>query len=112
MTHESFQTCIDACVACAQQCEHCASACLVEANVAELADCIRYDRDCADVCWAAATLMSRASPFSPEICRVCGEICEACAAACEKHDFEHCQRCAGLCRHCSEQCFRIAGTHA
>src|SRR5204863_5070823 len=57
MPHERFQSCIDACVQCAEACEHCADACLHEEDVTALADCVRLDRDCAEVCWLAAAFM-------------------------------------------------------
>jgi len=45
MAHERYKTCIDACVRCAQECEHCADACLKEQDVKMLAECIRLDKD-------------------------------------------------------------------
>jgi hypothetical protein len=58
MTHQQYQSCIEACVACAQECEHCANACLQEKDVAKIAECIRLDRDCAEICWGAAAWTS------------------------------------------------------
>jgi hypothetical protein len=109
MTHHEYQPCIDACVRCAQECEHCAAACLNESDVGMLAECIRLDRDCAELCWAAAGFMSRGSRFVIDLCRVCGEACDACAAECDKHEHEHCHRCAAACRTCAEECYRMAG---
>jgi len=111
MAHEQFRSCIDACVRCAQECEHCASACLSEPDVKSMAECIRLDVDCAEICWAAASYESRGSQFAHDICRVCAEICDACGAECEKHagHMEHCRTCAEACRHCAEECRRMAG---
>ena len=112
MSHQEFQTCIEACVRCAQECEHCANACLDEQNVKEMAECIRLDRDCAEICWGAAALMSRGSRFAHDLCRLCTEICEACGAECRKHQMDHCQRCADACEQCAEECRRMAGVAA
>ena len=108
MAHEKYKTCIDACVACAQECEHCANACLSERDVKKMADCIRLDRDCADICWSSAGWMSRDSQFAADLCRLCAEICDACGAECEKHEAEHCQHCAEACRRCAEECRQMA----
>jgi hypothetical protein len=108
MTHQEFQSCIQACIECGQECEHCADACLSERDVAKMAQCIRLDRDCADACWLAATFMSRGSQFAHELCRLCAQVCEACSAECRKHQMEHCQRCADACQRCAEECRRMS----
>lgn len=99
MAHLQHQSCVKACEECAEACEHCASGCLNETDVKMMAECIRLDRDCAEVCWLAAGFMSRGSTFSGALCRVCTGICEACGAESAKH--EHCQRCAEACRLCA-----------
>ncbi|MGN6546412.1 MAG: four-helix bundle copper-binding protein [Aureliella sp.] len=108
MTHQEFQSCIQACIECAQACEHCATACLSERDVAKMAPCIRLDRDCAGMCWQAAAFMSRDSQFAQELCRVCADVCEACGAECRKHKMDHCQRCADACERCAEECRRMS----
>jgi hypothetical protein len=112
MSHEEHRSCIEACVRCAQECEHCADACLGEDNVREMAECIRLDKDCAEICWSAAGFMSRGSHFIHEVCRVCADICDACGAECRKHEMNHCQRCADACEACAEECRRMAGAAA
>ncbi len=112
MSHEQFQSCIDACVRCAQECEHCAAACLQEDDVKILARCIKLDADCGKICWSAAGHMSRGSKFAQEICRVCADICEACGEECNKHGMDHCQRCAEPCFKCTEECRCMAGVAA
>jgi len=112
MFHEEMQSCIDACVSCAQECERCAEACLEEKDIRSLAECMRLDRDCADMCWTAAGLMSRSSHFAHDACRVCAEICDTCAGECAKHEMDHCQRCAEACRTCAEECRRMAAAAA
>ena len=56
MAHEKHKSCIDACVACAQECEHCGDACI---GHAEMANCVRTCRDCAELCWVCSGSMSR-----------------------------------------------------
>lgn len=112
MSHHEHKSCIEACVRCAQVCEHCAAGCLSEDDVASMAECIRLDRDCAEACWGAAAFMSRGSQFAPELCRLCAEICEACGAECAKHAVDHCQDCSTECRKCAEECRSMAGAAA
>lgn len=109
MAHQQHQECIETCLACAQACEHCADACLREPNVAEMVDCIRLDRDCAELCLGAVAFMSRGSQFSLDFCRLCADACEACGAECRKHQMSHCHRCADACERCAEECRKMAG---
>lgn len=44
---------------CALMCEYCADACLDEDDVSDLKECIRKDKECADVCWALSSLCAR-----------------------------------------------------
>jgi hypothetical protein len=104
MTDREFTTCIDACEACAQVCEDCANACLAGDSHPKMADCMRLNRDCAEICWTAAAFMSRGSIFSVKICRLVAEVCDACAAECERLTNDHCRRCARACMDCAEQC--------
>lgn len=112
MSHQENQTCFAACLRCAQECEHCLTACLDERDVAKLAECIRLDRDCAEICWSAAAYISRRSQFMQQICAVCAEICDASGAECRKFEMEHCQRCADECQRCAEECRQVAAMAA
>jgi hypothetical protein len=47
MAHEELRSCIEACVACAPECEHCGDASI---GHAEMADCVRTCRRCAEEC--------------------------------------------------------------
>ena len=91
MAHETFQNCIEACVASARACEHCGDACIAEP---EMANSVRTCRDCAELCWTCSGFMSRGSSQAAALCRVCAEACDACAAECAKHTADHCRRCA------------------
>jgi hypothetical protein len=108
MAHDKYDDCIEACDACAVECEHCLTACLDEKPVEPLVRCIRLDRDCADLCRLAAALMSRDSSFAREVCLLCATTCDACAAECERHDMDHCRRCASACRSCAAECREMA----
>lgn len=89
---------------CALACEHCASACLKEDDVAMMTGCIALDRDCADICTAAARLLQRGSMIAHQFLVLCEEICRACAKECGQHQNDHCQRCAQACLLCAEAC--------
>ena len=110
--HQDYASCIAACNACADACDHCAAESLKEPDVAMMVQCIRVDIDCAALCRLAAGYMARRSEFVHEVCRLCAEICEACARECEKHPYEHCKACARACRRCAEECNRMAGIGA
>ncbi len=53
MAHEIYQDCIEACLACAQECEHCGDACI---GMTEMANCVRTCRDCSELCWVCSEI--------------------------------------------------------
>jgi copper chaperone CopZ len=106
MARETFQSCIEGCLTCAQSCEHCGDACIAHSD---MANCVRTCRDCAQLCWTCSGFMSRGSPLVVAVCRACAEACAACAAECAKHTADHCRRCADDCRRCAEECWKMAG---
>jgi hypothetical protein len=108
MSHEKYRKSIDACEDCVVECESCATACLNESDVTMMAQCILLDRDCADVCRLAVTLMSRDSRFARDFSVLCAVVCDACANECERHSAEHCRRCTAACRKSAEELRRIA----
>lgn len=112
MPHGQMKSCIDACYACATECDHCAAACLRENDVKMLARCIQLDIDCAEICRLAAGYMGRGSELTADICEACADVCDMCAEECEKHDkMEHCRACARACRQCAQECRRMASAH-
>ena len=113
MSHERFQSCIDACLACATECKHCASECLKEDDVKMLGPCIQLDMECSVACLAAAELMMIGGENAALLCGPCAEICNACAQECEKHSdhMDHCRQCAEECRRCAEECRSMASQH-
>jgi hypothetical protein len=102
--------CIEACFACAQACTACADACLSEPGVAELAECVRKNLECADMCDSTGRLLSRRTGQHTNLVRAfldtCAGTCRACAEECEQHarSYEDCQRCAEACRACERAC--------
>ncbi|CDZ79504.1 hypothetical protein BN59_03822 [Legionella massiliensis] len=109
MAHEQYQSCIDACLACVTECEHCATACLQEDKVKDMVCCIQLDRDCGQLCSLAAEMMARGSKYAKEICALCAKVCRDCAKECGKHQqMDHCKRCAEACNRCAEECEKMA----
>ena len=94
--------------ACQEACNICFDACLQEDDVAMMAECIRLDRECADMCNHLEQAILRGSPFVSELAAVCAKICEACGNECKKHDHDHCQKCADACFKCAEACRNVA----
>ncbi|TWT25985.1 four-helix bundle copper-binding protein [Planomicrobium sp. CPCC 101110] len=110
MAHEQHQELIQILHDCAAACNHCFYACLQEDDVKMMAECIRTDRECADICAFLEQAITRNSPFIAELAAVCAKVCEACGKECEKHadHHEHCRRCAEACFKCAEACRNIA----
>ncbi|HLN56780.1 MAG TPA: four-helix bundle copper-binding protein [Bacteroidales bacterium] len=106
MTHERFQSTIDALNECATECIHCANACLEEQDVKMLSRCIKLDFECADICILTAKMLAGDTEFHKEICEMCANICDTCAQECEKHSrtMDHCERCARVCHNCADEC--------
>ncbi|TDQ42769.1 four-helix bundle copper-binding protein [Aureibacillus halotolerans] len=99
--------CYQACIDTLRASNECYDACLLETNPAELKECIRLTRECADMCAFAAQAISRKSPYVEQICALCAQICEACGHACGPHQHDYCQRCAKQCFQCAEACRAI-----
>lgn len=108
MAHQKYAECIKACYECAAACDHCATACLSEPDPANMADCIRTDLDCAQMCRFAAAVMARGSDFAEEVCRLCAKMCKKCGDECAQHDHDHCKACAEACLACAEECRKMA----
>ncbi len=95
---------------CALTCTSCADACLAEEQVQELVRCIRLNLDCADVCNATGSVLTRQTSPDPGLARnmleACAEACRVCAQECERHarHHEHCRVCAEACRRCEQVC--------
>ncbi|MBS7528960.1 four-helix bundle copper-binding protein [Hazenella sp. IB182353] len=109
MSHDQYQSIILNLQECVQACNHCYDACLQEDDVKMMRQCIRLDRECADICALLAQALSRGTPFAGELASVCAKICEACGMECKKHQHVHCQRCAEACFKCAEACKQLTG---
>ena len=102
MKDEKTNHLLDTLMKCIAACETCGDKCLDEDNVAEMADCIRTDRACADACGITARFVSRNSKYAKEYLDLCRAICEDCEAECDMHDHKHCKVCAKVCRETME----------
>ncbi|MBV2364444.1 four-helix bundle copper-binding protein [Streptomonospora nanhaiensis] len=107
------KTAVERLAACAQACTACADACLGEPRVAELAACIRLDLDCAQVCEATESVLTRRTEpnraLQRSLVETCVLYCEACARECERHaaHHRHCRLCAETCRMCEDACRQL-----
>ena len=103
---QSLNECISTCTACAD-------ACLGEKMIAELVRCIRLNLDCADICQATASILTRVG--EPErmviqsVVQACAAACKACGQECASHAqmHEHCRVCAESCNRCEEACRQL-----
>ena len=99
---------IDAAAECAIVCTACASACLSEGG--DMAQCVRDDLDCADLCEVTAKHLARLNrgdkQLTVSVLAACIEACVQCAGSCEPHveHHEHCRLCLEACRRCEEAC--------
>ncbi|MCO7227750.1 four-helix bundle copper-binding protein [Halomonas sp. CnH100-B] len=108
MNFGAFKEKIEACHICAAYCDKCATLCLQEKEVQAMAECIRMDIQCAQICRLAASYMAQNSEYTNDVCQLCADICQKCADECAKHDVEHCQECANACQQCANACANIA----
>ena len=115
-TNESLIRAVEAAYDCAATCRICADACLGEAMVADLVQCIRLTLDCADVCASAGAVGARRTGSNEAVIKAlleaCADTCAICAAECEMHAdmHDHCRICAEACRRCETACREAAGT--
>ncbi|MBX6767012.1 MAG: four-helix bundle copper-binding protein [Actinomadura rubrobrunea] len=106
LEHDRLSHVIDALSSCAQACTACADACLSEPadQLPMLARCIRDNLDCADICSAAASVLSRHTGYDARLTKAqveaaiqatktCGDSCAEQSAS-----HEHCRVCAQSCR--------------
>lgn len=96
---------------CVHACNDCFSACLKEKDVAMMAECIRLDKACAEICATTLSMVYAGSHFKQEILILCKNICHACAQECGKHAFDHCQECAKACEACASACSEYLNSH-
>lgn len=85
LQNQKYQNCLEACNACAESCEFCATLFVREQDVKMLERCIQLNRECASICHTASKVISMHGEFPKQICNLCADICDACAQECEKH---------------------------
>jgi hypothetical protein len=101
---------IDAANACAVACSACASACLSEPDAAAMAQCVRDDLDCADLCGVTARHLARLNASDRQltiaVLTACIEACVQCAGSCAPHrdSHSHCRLCEQACNRCEAAC--------
>ena len=109
-TNDALIRAVEAAYDCAATCRICADACLGEAMVADLVQCIRLTLDCADLCASAGAVGARRTGSNEAVIKALLEACAdtfaTCAAECDKHAdmHEHCRICAEACRRCETAC--------
>lgn len=108
MSHEQHKDLIHTLHGCMEACNYCFDACLKENDVTMMAECIRLDRECADMCAFLEQALMRGTKYAKELAQVCAEICEDCGNECKQHDHDHCQKCAEACFKCAEACRAVA----
>lgn len=108
MPYQAYQQLSQTLRECVEACNHCYNACLEEEDIKMMVECIRLDRECADICAFLDREVTIASSFVPELAEVCSKICEACGNECQKHEHDHCQKCAEACFKCAKACRDIA----
>lgn len=66
--------------------------------------CARLCRDVTDIATLHARFVARNSDYGNQLAELCADLCEACAEECERHDTDHCNRCAEVLPRCAEHC--------
>lgn len=100
-----FNELMKAVLTCAQACNHCFDSCLEEENIDMVRECIRLDRECADICNLVLSFSGREGAVRNDLLSLCATICQACGNECEQHHhMQHCQECAETCFHCAKLC--------
>jgi hypothetical protein len=101
---------VDGAADCAQACRTDTDADLSQPDLADMVTCIRLCQHCADVCTAAAAVLSRPASWDSRVIRplveACLAICHSCGDECERHAprHAHCRVCAEACRRCEQAC--------
>lgn len=108
---DSISRTIAACFDVVEACTACADACLAERDIAYLVGCIRLNLDCAAVCAATGSILSRSNKaghrqlLEAQLAN-CIAFCRAAATECGRHAdvHRHCHVCAEACTVCAEAC--------
>ena len=106
MSHQHYLSEIQACVRCAQECDH-----FAHEFAGNFGSIVRLCHDTAELCWTTAKFLSESSPLFPDICQLCAKACTLCADECEKSPDLQLAHCAEVCRECAEHCERLSTEH-
>lgn len=107
---DHFRDCAEACSDCQRECDRCAMHCATMLSHSDSSGhshhkTLQTCMDCADMCAAAAQIVSRGGPFSADICAACADACRKCADACKQHgDDPKMKACAEECEKCEKAC--------
>lgn len=108
----AFENAFEALARCERRSLECVDACLSVADAATMAECVRRDLDCAGVCGVTRSAMTRWRSWEPFTVRALLEACIAATARsadeCQRHEHEHCRRCAEQSRECEAMCRALA----
>jgi hypothetical protein len=89
-------------IECGIACQACSDACMAEVDPAPLLRCMRTSSDCAVICGATASVLSRTNDPDWRVIQAqlsaCIAACTACAEECDRHvRLRHCRLCATSC---------------
>lgn len=110
----SMVECAKACDDCARACETCTYHCgkMLADGMKDHLESQRLCADCATVCRAASSVVSRQGPMSLLVCTACADACKRCAESCEKFkDDAGMKACAAECRKCEKACLEMVKAH-
>ncbi len=111
-TSHQYRPYIEACVEAMNACNMSYVSNLKQYDLEKLGDCIRINRDCAEVCAFTIQALSQGNTFASEIAGLCAKACEACVEVCGRHQQSHCHDCVEACRRCAELCRELEGSVA
>jgi hypothetical protein len=109
---DKLDRCARSCSLCQRACDSCATWCARELarGAHHLADLLTACRDCADLCFAAAQIVTRHGGAVELVSSACAEACRRCVRACEDHSVEDkcVARCLRKCHECEKACRTLA----
>ncbi len=89
---------------CATSCKRCAASTVEKPGITSMDYCVKIIRDCAELCFATAKLLTRNSELGHELLPLCHKICLQSAEECRKQEHAHCKECEEECTQCAEEC--------
>ena len=107
LNFEVSQHCIATCLKCAAICNHCATSCLADEDVAKLTRVIQLNRECSYICNVTAQVLSLRGESIQALCELCESICKACSEEASKHDKEFCRLSDDICRRTIIECRNV-----